>query len=772
MRGRLLSFVFLFLIVFILIAKALGAFLWNEPDEKMRELASEIADKECIIIGDVASRQEKTNSISYFLKNSYLISGTTFKEANLNSISENNSESLGNIILYTSKENPILQIGSTIAVYGKPSVYEYASNPGGFDARTYYAADNCCISVYSNSIRVLNEPGLSLSEIFTIFKERIRASLSEIMGEEEAGVLSAMLLGDRTDLSDDVKLDYSAAGISHILSISGMHVAIIGDFIYKLLLKLRLKMTAASITAAGMVVFYCAFTGASESTLRATIMLCIAYAGRCILRSYDSISALCLSGILILLYRPMALFRAGFQLSFAASAAINILLPFVKKRVKGRIREKKKRFGIKVSFKNKTVSKLYNSFKENLLNSVLVWTCVNIVTFPFVLYHFSEFPLYSVFSNIIFVPLMSVVMLLGIAGAALSLVIPYAAHLVLIIPELILKAQGAAGAFILKLPYSNLILGKPHIWQMGVSFAGIVILVIILNKKRKLRFANVIAPLAMIFLCAVRFEFGFSFTTLDVGQGDCMFIGNGGLVYMLDGGSSTSDAVGKYTIVPYIKSQGISRIEGVFLTHDDLDHYSGIEELFTMISNRETSIRVNYFFTTQAVCESEKGKELIEIAKNAGVTSVVMSAGDSVNAGGMKLRVLSPEKDSEYEGNESSLVLSLEYKDFSALLMGDLEGEAEDELLGSFGEYDCLKVAHHGSKNSGSDEFYEEVSPAVCIISAPVNSPYGHPHAETIERIERTDAVWYQTGKTGAITIKLTNKNKFSIERYKNQINS
>ncbi len=749
MRQRPLCIVFLFLMIFIALGSFFGLNLWNSPSTELREYAEEISGSTCIIYGEISSREEKTNTISYFLKNAYLIEGTTFTELDLDSIQNTYITSLHNIRVYSTEE---IKIGSRVALYGEIYVYEAAHNPGGFDSAAYYAADDCCMYMYASNYKIISEGGFSAGELFAQIKAQLKSGLSENMSEEGEAILSAMLLGDKSELTSEIKLDYCAAGLSHLLAISGMHVLLIGSLIYTALLKLRCKLALASAASVILILTYCIFTGGRESALRAGIMFAIMHVGRRTLKSYDALSAISLTGIIILLIRPMALFRAGFQLSFAAAAGITLIYPAI---------------SIMERLTKRPV------FKK-LLSYFAVWLSVNLATFPIILYYYYELPLYSLITNMIFVPLMGVVLILGLFGMLAGIALPAMARILLFIPDIFLNLQNTIGKFIMKLPYSLIIIGQPVWWQLALYVCGTVLLIVFLKQLQKekkfakgVRIFLAAAAAAGIICCAVHLPEGFSITALDVGQGDSLVIRNKNTVYIVDGGSSSESSVGQYTIIPYLKASKIRCIEGIFLTHNDSDHYNGISELLLSVAENETAIRINYLFMPSWMKDTDEGRSFEELAGEANIRVIYLNSGDSIAYEKMNICVLAPDEEDKLSENEGSLILSVEYEGFKALLTGDLEGEGEDKLLGKLGSYDYLKVMHHGSKNSGSDEFYEVVSPTICIISAPKNSVYGHPHEETINRIEAAGASWYQTGLAGAIKVTVKNA-KMLVDCYLN----
>ena len=743
MRQRPLCIAFLSLMAFIIIARSSGFYLWGEPDKALRVLVSQLEGEKCVISGTVASREEKENSISYFIEDSYLIQNIPFQRANAASIEEHKKIPFSNIRLYTSKEDSKFTIGSKIIIYGKPELYENAKNPGGFDAADYYAADNCCTYLYAEQCKIIDEPGFSFGEVLTSIREKIRNNLNSIMGEASSSALCAMLLGDRSEITDETQLNYSVSGLLHLLAVSGMHVAIIGGGVKKLLLFIKMKQRTSSIIAAAAACLYCVFTGAGDSSIRAAVMFSVMQMGMVFLRSYDSISALSFAGIIMLLVRPLALFRSGFQLSFAAAAAISCVSPVLKKKIictgTGRIAQ----------------------IKKSLIDSAVVWLSVNLMTFPIVLYHFCEFPIYSIFTNILFVPLMGIIMPFGFAGAVLSLICMPLAKVLLFLPGIITGCIDAAGSFVSRLPFSVIILGKPAIWQAAVSLFGAVLLIYILkseNKATSLRKGFMVISGVLILMPVFRMPEGFSITALDVGQGDCAVINNFGNVFIMDGGSSSESEVGRRVILPYLKSQGIRQVEAVLISHNDDDHMGGIVELFEMIYKRETVVKIKNVVMPCWMKNDDVGKQIEEKALIAGTEVFYFKTDDCLKDGELIMRALSPDYVEEVEdGNENSLVLSVEYEKFRALYTGDIGFEREEELAGKFGKYDYLKAAHHGSKYSSGEAFLKEVSPSLCIISAPKSSSYGHPAPETIMRIEDAEVDWLQTGLCGAIRTEVKN---------------
>ena len=248
-------------------------------------------------------------------------------------------------------------------------------------------------------------------------------------------------------------------------------------------------------------------------------------------------------------------------------------------------------------------------------------------------------------------------------------------------------------------------------------------------------------------------------TILDVGQGDGIFIkGPDGGTYLIDGGSSDVKKIGQYRIEPFLKSQGVSRLDYVIVTHGDSDHMNGIEEL---IDRKKIGVTIDTLVLPVQEVWGEEFVALSERAKKEGIRVVVIAPGQEIMEEELTLTCLQPSEAEEglETGNETSMVMAVSYGEYDMLLTGDVEGKGEEELTDLLKHkykncsWEVLKVAHHGSKNSSSKEFLDGVTPRYAIISAGQKNRYGHPHQETIARLEEAECKIKSTQETGAVMI-------------------
>ena len=678
--------------------------------------------------------------------------------------------------LKTGQEEP--EIGSKVTLTGKVRTFERASNPGQFDAYSYYQISG--ISYRLNQAIILEksieycylEEGLYRMRCF------FTGILAENLPEKESALIQTMLLGEKSDLDKDLKALYQRNGIAHILAISGLHVSMLGMGIYRILRKCGIYMRTSAILATSVMILYGIMTGFSVSAVRAILMFALHMLAVLVKRTYDMLTAVAVAAVLILIEQPFYFYHSGFVFSFGCVVGIGLVVPALteerkalgeertvpvspaqkssltgKWRIKGFLTGK---WTIRSCLlkKWKIESGLWRGIQKAFLSPLAIAA----VTFPIYLWFYYQFPPYSILLNLLVIPLMSYLMVAGL------LVILFGVLCKPIIPPFVFLISGVFRVYETacevceRFPAYLLNLGKPEDWQM-VIYLFMLLLIMFLRKKAKLIFRWLLVLVA-IGILIVRPKEKLEITFLDVGQGDSIYIESvEGSRFLIDGGSSSVSSVGEYRMIPFLKHQGVRKLDAVFVTHPDEDHCNGILELLEIGEQHGISVGCLVLPDIKEKSRNEAYQDLEQTAVRAGVAVLYISTGQEIRKGELVITCLHPQKGYEtQDANAYSIVLDVWYEEFSALLTGDLEGEEEETVFDSerqISSYTILKVAHHGSRYSTGEEFLEQTRPKLAVISCGERNSYGHPHEETLKRLEAVGCEVLTTPECGAITVEV-----------------
>lgn len=684
----------------------------------------------------------------------------------------------------TSSQDGLPSIGSRVRISGSFSLYTEATNIGQFDARNYYAARKIYGQVKKAAIVYTEPPNIigRGKECLWQLRRHLAETFLEVYGEENGALLAAMLLGERTFLSEETQSLYKAAGALHVIAVSGLHISLLGLGLYRLLRRIFDAQAPAAVISVLCMAAYVFLVGNPPSAVRAFIMFAMGLLAGYWKRTLDTPTALSLSAAIILMGNPFYIGQSSFLLSFLAILAISVFQPVLKECLAlinpyhfplSRLLDSSKFWRLRHLDPQEVTWVCHELLKKagnGLQSSFSVW----IVTLPVQLFFFSEVSLFGIFFNLLIIPLMGVILLLGIAGLFLKEIFHLFAFLTgsvltdleITVTSICRYAEGiffaiikAGGSLADRLSFAMWTPGKPAYGKMLLAFGLLLLFCLLGNlsengrtfpeKFWKYRLGIL---LGVILLLAGYPAHNLQITFLDVGQGDgiCMELPDG-RVYLMDGGSSDVSKVGNYRLVPFLKAKGIRKIDAVFLSHGDADHINGIAEL---LEEKQMSIDC---ICLPAGAEQEEFVEIRDLARARNISVRTIQAGDFWENNGAKFWCLNP-ADVTASGNAASMVLYMEYQNFSMLLTGDLEGEGEKSVAAllrsnAITGISVLKVAHHGSKNSTKEEFLRQCSPAVAVISCGEHNTYGHPHKETLERLNDMGTAVYRTDCSGAVQI-------------------
>lgn len=691
-----------------LVAVILLLIIWLLPKEFWYETPELPSGEAMHITGTVEKREQKDEKQVYYLKNCL----------------DEQTGSKFSILAYV-KTGDIYPIGCRLSLYGTIYHLNQATNPGQFDAESYYQSQGILYTFQTEA--VLECTGESFfKERLCRWKEAMGARLMELYDERDGGILKAVLLGDKTSLREEDQLLYQKNGISHLLAISGLHISMIGVSLYKFLRKCYLNFLEAGIPSAVLLFFYGMMTGFGISTIRAVCMFIVLIFADILGRTYDMASAMSLAVIIILLRNPLQAWQAGFLLSFGAVLGICMVYPILQS--------------------------VFQT-KRKWTQSILFSLSLSLVTFPLSVHFFYEYPLYSILLNFIVIPCMPFVMGFGGAGMLLGGISPLFGGIIGMPAHWILSFYEGLGSYVVSLPFSVIRMGAEKPWQL-VTYYVLLLLSLLLLWYGRRRIFTVLLPVAVL-IVSLRFRGGLTVTMLDVGQGDGIFLRlPDQTTCFIDGGSTSVKEVGNYRILPYLKYEGVAKLDYVIFSHLDQDHMNGMQELVEMSGSLDGVIIGQMLFPDIANPD-ETYQELWDLAEEKGIPVGIIGEGDILKGEELTLQCLYPVKNRITEDkNNSSTVLLLSYDRFSMLFSGDLGEKGEEELLtkGTLQEVDVWKVSHHGSKHSGTSRFLKTISPTMSLISVGKNT-YGHPSKELLDRLREQGSLVKDTLDGGAITL-------------------
>ena len=719
-----------------------GSWIWKSPAGKEPWQWAEQEQK--VQAEGVVYRIEKTTRTVIYLKKTILIRSGSTKNYPIRNIK------------CTGKEEKInsLREGMHVRLEGMLVLPELPRNPGQFNRRIYESGKKIDFYLENPTVLEVKEQRSGVREVVEIWKTEMMNRCEKIYPDEEAGILEAMLFGEKRELSGDIKELYQAAGISHVLVISGLHISLLALAVAGILRRLGFPMPVWVILSVGVLAGYGILIGQPTTAVRALLMFFVLQGARLLGRSYDLLSALAFAGILMLLDNPDLILDGGCRLSFCAVIGVGWYVS-EKNKIFRSIGEKEKRKNRGKGGKGSSAGAIL----ENIRAGWYLW----LFTLPVMLDTFYQVSVVGILWNLVAIPLLPVIIASGELGVVLAGWNIFLGSLAGSPAYGMLQLYQEIGNISEKLPVGMWTPGQPPKPVIAGYYLVIFLLVLVekqLIKREKRWKIRKIFPgmelcsmLLLLLLMAHPWQQREKITFLDVGQGDASLLQSGGQTLLLDGGSTSQKNVGTYVILPYIKQQGISCLEAVVLTHTDQDHINGVTEVLE--EGKKGWLTVKNLMYPYWMEGTEQGKQLKKLAEEAGASCRKIRAGDRLTIGKAEAVVLYPkEQEKIAEPNAGSLVLFWKWEGVRAMFTGDLPEEKERELLQNLPACEILQVGHHGSATSTCREFLEQVQPSLAVISCAMKNRYGHPSPDTVERLKKTGCEIRYTMKSGAITIR------------------
>ena len=714
---------------------------------------------------------------------------------------------------------PDLHAGDEVAALTEAKRPQLFKDDGAFDRRAYLAQQNIDLVATLRAPELIERISSRTATIGTVLaraRRRLRDEIDQLFADtpQAAGVLRAMLLGDRSFLDQTEAADFQKTGVFHVLVVAGLHVGALAFALYLVGRKLRLSRVWTMLFTLTMLSAYVAVVEQRAPVLRATMMAAIVALGGFFFRRLELLNSAAVAALILLVARPLALRDSSFQLTFVAIGCISgLALPWLEKTVQPYVRAlrgwrdvtrdaahepRAAQFRIDLRSLTQWLSSRLpqrlgkptaDAFVGGLSLTFRVWELL-VVTLalqmgmlPLMARDFHRITLSAPLVNLAAVPLTGVVVPLGFLTLACGLILPAAGKLLAAplawLTALLLHIVQWFAHF----PRGSYRIPGPPSWLIVLFFAAAILLTAEIRLKHPLRRVVIWGSCVAFISCTLTiaiYPFGESWTkgaleltVLDVGQGDSLFVVSpGGKTLLIDGGGAFGGFPGheehngvdpgEEAVSPYLWSRGFQKLDVVALTHAHQDHLGGLPAILDNF--RVAKLWIGREVSSLALARLE------ELARRRKIPIEHELRGKSFRWDGVDGDFLwpeiAPEEVAPSAKNNDSLVLRLRYGRRSILLPGDAEKQVEREILSENSPQamhsDVLKIGHHGSKNSTTAEFLVAVQPHFGIISAGEGNPYGHPSPELLERLENAGVRILRTDRDGAVHV-LTDGERLDI---------
>lgn len=629
-----------------------------------------------------------------------------------------------------------LTIGLVCRVQGKFVKPSPGVNPHAFDYSEYlhHQRVHWLFNAEKIDLKQCIQGRLSLKEKLLQIRSAGLGYIERHFPPSIAGFVQALVLGERDNLDGDLLSVYQSLGLIHLIAISGLNIALISGLLFFIGIRLGIARESVIYLLLAALPIYMVLAGAEPSVVRAVLMSMTVLIGlrwRKKVITLDSISIVCM---LMMAANPYSVFNVGFQLSFIVTLALIL-----------------------------SSSKIFSVPSNSVLQMAAVTVVSQLSALPILLLYFYEISLLSLPLNLLYVPFFSVLILpMAMAAIVIHMSFPPAGELIISLLALLIEIANELAMFFSRFKAFTLTPGIPGPF-LFILYYAIIIAFFVQWEKRRL---SSVLPCFVLFVAVFSVHWNLprlspfgEVSFLDVGQGDSILIDlpYRKAVYLIDTGGvpqfeqekwqerEDSFNTGTDVILPYLKAKGIRKIDKLILTHGDFDHVGSAWDLVEQIKIDELLIPPGAENSTVLV-------KVLENAKKRGITVNTVQKGSRWLEGDIPFYILSPEGEAANE-NDGSIVLYTALGGKTWLFTGDLEEEGERMLLRNYPKLtaDILKVGHHGSSTSTSDQLLNRLNPETAVISVGRNNRYSHPAPAVLKRLRDHDIKTLRTDLSGGI---------------------
>lgn len=674
-----------------------------------KSVLTQYIDEEIEITAKIKSLN-KTDSTNYNSFNAEVLK-INGKDLNINE----------NTIIYLDKKQN-LNTNTIINIKGTVSEISSSKNFLLFNYKNYLRSKKVYSTIFSTNRAIIIKQNYSFfNKITNSFKMYTLNLFSSKLNNKNAEIILSIILGDVDYLDDEFYDNIKNIGLAHIFAVSGLHIGLLYASLLKFFKLIGFKRRISWIITWTLLWLYGFLIGLPLSIMRTLVMFTLMFGSEVLYRRYNSLNAISLSALVLTIFNPFWLFDAGFLLSFSAALSLIIFSKYIQKNIKT---------------------------ENRILKTIYMYLFLQLFTMPVVTYFFNYLPIMGIIYNLLLIPIFTVVLIASFIFIIFNNVLFYTLVIPFKLFDYMLYTLRYIINFTENISFNGIIVPTFSIYEIIFIYIFIFFILYLYNNKcrtlKNICFITITCFYVITYIVIPFTDTSLYFNLIDVGQGMFSTIKYKNYDFIIDCGSTSNKKAGEYIVVPYLIKRGINDIDGVFISHWDSDHYSGLNDLIG-----------SYSINIRKIFSSANNNDL-----KAGIT--ILGKDNYIKLDNMfKINILWPvEHLVSNNMNNTSLVILLNYNERNILLPGDIENDVEYKITNDLMKSDILIIPHHGSKTSSSEQFVEAVRPSFSVVSYGKNS-YGIPSKEVLLKYEKINSTVLSTFSNGEINFVLKDENLY-----------